>query len=89
MHIHPYNFTQYDRRKKMKVSCFNVCIDAITSSLTSKLYIPIDTDLIIAEKYNEISNKQMTYLMHYFGVSKLCLKPIYTYNVGTKYYHMQ
>ena len=29
--------------------------------MTSKLYIPIDTGLIIAEKYNEISNKQMTY----------------------------
>ena len=25
-----------------------------------KLYIPIGTGLIIAEKYNEISNKQMT-----------------------------
>ena len=25
-----------------------------------KLYIPIDTGLIIAEKYNEISKKQMT-----------------------------
>ena len=25
-----------------------------------KLYIPIDTGLIIAEKYKEISNKQMT-----------------------------
>ena len=25
-----------------------------------KLYIPIDTGLLIAEKYNKISNKQMT-----------------------------
>ena len=38
---------------------FNVCIDARTSYITSKLYIPIDTGLIIADKYNEISNKQM------------------------------
>ena len=30
----------------------NICIDAITSLMTSKLYIPIDTGLIIAEKYN-------------------------------------
>ena len=28
--------------------------------MTSKLYIPIDTGLIIAEKYNKISTKQMT-----------------------------
>ena len=28
--------------------------------MTSKLYIPIDTGLIIAEKYNEISKKQIT-----------------------------
>ena len=28
--------------------------------MTSKLCIPIDTGLIIAEKYNEIYNKQMS-----------------------------
>ena len=26
--------------------------------------------------------------MHNFGVSQLWLKPIKTYNMGTKYYHM-
>ena len=55
--------------------------------MTSKLYIPTDTGLIIAEKYKEISNKLR--LMQYFGVSQLWLKPIYTYHVGTKIYNMQ
>ena len=27
--------------------------------------------------------------MHYFGVSQLWLKPILTYNMASKYYHMQ
>ena len=30
-----------------------------------------------------------TNFISYFGVRKLILKPIKTYNVGTKYYHMQ
>ena len=30
--------------------------------MTSKPYLPIDTGFIIAEKYNEMSNKQMTYM---------------------------
>ena len=36
----------------LEVPCFNVCIDAITLQMTSKLYIPINTGLIIAEQYN-------------------------------------
>ena len=28
-------------------------------------------------------------VMHYFGVGQLWLKPILTYNVGTKFYHIQ
>ena len=39
--------------------------------MTSKLCIPIDTGLIFAEKYNEISNKK-NYLVHIFNALLWC-----------------
>ena len=59
--------------------------------MTSKLY----NRLTVAWKLLKSTTKFLTRkwrsanLMHYFGVSQLWLKPILTYNVGTKYYQMQ
>ena len=59
--------------------------------MTSKLYIPIDTGSIIAEKYNEISKKQITWCKF---IALLWCKPTLIeadldIHLGTKYYHMQ